>query len=93
MTGHDSRSGYKGSWSFAPAERTDRGDEGRGPRALRVGVVGLKPNKDLAYVNELFEAGKLTPVVDRTYALARVPDALRRFGTGDHMGTIIIRIA
>jgi NADPH:quinone reductase-like Zn-dependent oxidoreductase len=56
-------------------------------------VVGLKPNKDLAYVNELFEAGKLTPVVDRTYALAHVPDALRRFATGDHMGKIIIRIA
>jgi NADPH:quinone reductase-like Zn-dependent oxidoreductase len=55
--------------------------------------VGQKPNKDLAYVNELFEAGKLTPVVDRTYALAHVPDALRRFGTGDHMGKIIIRIA
>ena len=56
-------------------------------------VVALKPNKDLAYVNELFEAGKLVPVIDRTYALAEVPEALRFFGTGDHKGKIVIVMA
>ena len=56
----------------------------------RVRIVGLKPNKDLAYMNELFEAGKLVPVIDRSYELADVPDAFRRFGTGDYQGKIII---
>ena len=56
-------------------------------------IVSLKPNKDLAYMNELFEAGKLVPVIDSSYTLANVPDALRRFGTGDHQGKIVVTVA
>ena len=55
-----------------------------------VRIVTLKPNKDLAYMNELFEAGKLAPVIDGPYKLADVPEAFRLFGTGDHQGKIII---
>ena len=55
-----------------------------------VRMVGLKQNKDLAYMNELFEAGQLVPVIDRRYKLADVPEAFRFFGTGDHEGKIII---
>jgi NADPH:quinone reductase-like Zn-dependent oxidoreductase len=56
-------------------------------------IVTLKPNKDLAYMNELFEAGKLLPVIDRPYKLADVPEAFRLFGTGDHKGKIIVTMA
>jgi len=59
----------------------------------RVRIVTLKPNKDLAYMNELFEAGKLVPVIDGPYKLADVPEALRLFGTGDHKGKIIVTMA
>jgi len=59
----------------------------------RVRLVGLKPNKDLAYMNGLFEKGALIPVVDGVYALDAVPDAFRRFGTGDHLGKIVIRVS
>jgi len=59
----------------------------------RVRLVGLKPNKDLAYMNQLFEEGALLPVVDHVYTLADVPDALRRFGTGAHTGKIVIRVS
>ena len=58
-----------------------------------VRIVGLKPNKDLAYMNGLFEAGKLQPVLDGPYALADLPEALRFFGTGDHRGKIIVTLA
>jgi NADPH:quinone reductase-like Zn-dependent oxidoreductase len=58
-----------------------------------VRIVTLKPNKDLAYMNELFEAGKLVPVIDRSYKLADVPEAFRLFGTGDHKGKIIVTMA
>lgn len=58
-----------------------------------VRMVGLKPNKDLAYMNELFEAGKLAPVIDGPYKLADVPEAFRLFGAGDHKGKIIITMA
>jgi NADPH:quinone reductase-like Zn-dependent oxidoreductase len=53
-------------------------------------IVTLKPNRNLAYMNELFEAGKLAPVIDGAYKLADLPEALRRFGTGDHKGKIIV---
>ena len=56
-------------------------------------VVSLKPNKDLAYMNELFEAGRLVPVIDGSYKLADLPEAFRRFGTGDHKGKIIVTMA
>jgi NADPH:quinone reductase-like Zn-dependent oxidoreductase len=55
-----------------------------------VRIVTLKPNKDLAYMNELFESGKLVPVIEGPYKLADVPEALRLFGTGDHKGKIVV---
>ncbi len=59
-----------------------------------VRIVTLKPNKDLAYMNELLEAGKLAPVIDGPHKLADVvPEAFRLFGTGDHKGTIIVTMA
>ena len=56
-------------------------------------VVGLKANKDLAYMNGLFEAGKLQPVLEGPYRLADLPQAFRFFGTGDHKGKIIVTMA
>ena len=52
--------------------------------------VFLKPNKDLAYLNELFEAGKVKPVIDGPYKLREVPEAIRYFGEGNHKGKVII---
>ncbi len=56
-------------------------------------IAMLKPNKDLAYMNELFEAGKLVPVIEGPYNLTDLPEAFRLFGTGDHKGKIIITLA
>lgn len=61
------------------------GGEGR-----RLRLVALKPNKDLAYVNELFEAGRLKPVLDRSYRLDEVREAFRHLATGDHQGKIVL---
>ena len=55
-------------------------------------IVALKTNKDLAYMNELFEAGKVKPVIDGPYKLDEVPEAFRLFGKGDHKGKVIINI-
>lgn len=52
--------------------------------------VLLKPNKYLAYMNELYEAGKVKPVIDGSYKLSEVPAALRYFGEGKHKGKVII---
>ena len=55
-------------------------------------IVVLKTNKDLAYMNELFEAGKVKPVIDGPYQLDEVPEAFRIFGKGEHKGKIVITI-
>jgi NADPH:quinone reductase-like Zn-dependent oxidoreductase len=56
----------------------------------RICFVLLKPNKYLAYMKELFEAGKIKPVIDRPFKLSEVPEAIRYFGEGNHKGKIII---
>lgn len=59
----------------------------------KVSIVVLKPNEDLAYMNELFEAGKVKPVIDGPYKLEDTPSAFRLFGKGDHKGKIVISVA
>jgi NADPH:quinone reductase-like Zn-dependent oxidoreductase len=56
----------------------------------KMGILGLKPNKDLAFMKELFEAGKVVPVIDRRYPLSEVAEALRYFGEGHAQGKIVI---
>lgn len=58
----------------------------------KICIVALKPNKDLAYMNELFEAGKITSVIDGHYKLSEVPEALRYFGEGNHKGKVVITV-
>jgi NADPH:quinone reductase-like Zn-dependent oxidoreductase len=50
-----------------------------------------KLNKeDLVVVQELLEAGKVTPVVERSYALSQAADALRYLGEGHAQGKVAI---
>jgi NADPH:quinone reductase-like Zn-dependent oxidoreductase len=58
----------------------------------RIRIVALKPNKDLAYMKELFEAGKVVPVIDGPYQLKEVPEAFRLFGAGRHKGKVVITV-
>jgi NADPH:quinone reductase-like Zn-dependent oxidoreductase len=55
-------------------------------------IVALKTNKDLAYMNKLFESGKVKPVIDGPYKLDEVPEAFRLFGKGEHKGKVVIII-
>ena len=47
-------------------------------------------HKDLSYMNELFEEGKLKPVLDGPFKLSEVPEAIRYFEKGSFKGKIII---
>jgi NADPH:quinone reductase-like Zn-dependent oxidoreductase len=46
--------------------------------------------KDLNYIKELLEAGKVKPVIDRRYKLSEVPEALRYFEEGHAQGKVVI---
>lgn len=58
----------------------------------KIKIVMLKPNKDLAYMNELFEAGKVKPVIDEYYKLEDLPKAFRLFAQAAHKGKIVISV-
>ena len=59
----------------------------------KMGILMHKPNKkDLNFMKELFEAGKVVPVIDRRYPLSEVAEALRYFGEGHHQGKIVITV-
>jgi len=57
-----------------------------------MGIVMWKPNNEeaLAFLEELFEAGKVVPVIDRRYPLSEVPEALRYLQDEPHLGKIVI---
>lgn len=55
-------------------------------------IVALKTNKDLAYMNKLFESGKVKPMIDGPYKLDEVPASFRLFGKGEHKGKVVIII-
>jgi NADPH:quinone reductase-like Zn-dependent oxidoreductase len=53
----------------------------------------LKPNnEDLQFLKELIEAGNLTPVIDRTYSLSEVRDAIRYLEEGHARGKVVITV-
>jgi NADPH:quinone reductase-like Zn-dependent oxidoreductase len=56
-------------------------------------VVGLRPNRDLPYVNDLFVRRALRCVIDGPYPLRDVPLALARFGRAEHIGKVVILVA
>ena len=51
----------------------------------------LKQN-DLLALKELLEAGKVTPVIDRTYPLSQAREAIGYFGEGHAHGKVVITV-
>jgi NADPH:quinone reductase-like Zn-dependent oxidoreductase len=43
-------------------------------------------------VKDLIEAGKVTPVIDRTYPLSEAAEAMRYLEAGHARGKIVIRV-
>ena len=58
----------------------------------KMGALMHKPNKDLDFIIELFETGKVKPVIDKRYPLTEVPEALRYFGKGHARGKVVITL-
>ena len=49
-------------------------------------------NEDMVALKELIEAGKVTPVIDRTYPLSEAPDAFRYLDAGHARGKVVIAV-
>jgi NADPH:quinone reductase-like Zn-dependent oxidoreductase len=59
-------------------------------KAIRLLV--LRRNQGLVRMKELFESGRVVPVIDGPYTLSEVPEAFRRFGEGLHKGKVVITV-
>jgi len=58
----------------------------------KISILAHQPNKDLGYINELFEAGKIIPQIDKVYPLNNLPEAFRFFENGQFLGKIVISV-
>jgi NADPH:quinone reductase-like Zn-dependent oxidoreductase len=55
-------------------------------------LVSKERRADLVVLKELIEAGTVTPVIDRTYSLSEVPEAIRYLKAGHAQGKIVITV-
>ena len=55
-------------------------------------LVSKERREDLQFLGELIEAGKVTPVIDRTYPLSEAPDAIRYLAEGHARGKVVITV-
>jgi NADPH:quinone reductase-like Zn-dependent oxidoreductase len=58
----------------------------------KIRLLALKLNQGLTEMKELFESGKVAPVIDGPYKLSDVPNAFRYFGAGRHKGKVVVSI-
>jgi NADPH:quinone reductase-like Zn-dependent oxidoreductase len=57
----------------------------------KMSAMSAKLNqRDLVFIKELFESGKVVPVIDRRYPLSKVPEALQYLFEGHAQGKVVI---
>ncbi len=56
------------------------------------GVSAKIDQKDLTFIQELLEAGKVVPVIDKRYPLSEAAEALRYLGAGHARGKVVITV-
>jgi NADPH:quinone reductase-like Zn-dependent oxidoreductase len=54
--------------------------------------VNKENHEDMLVLKELIEAGKVTPIIDKTYSLAEVPEAIRYLEEGHARGKVVITV-
>jgi NADPH:quinone reductase-like Zn-dependent oxidoreductase len=59
----------------------------------KLSILAVRANtKDLAFMTELVEAGKVVPVIDKHYPLNKVAEALLYLGEGHAQGKVVITL-
>lgn len=61
-------------------------------RQRLTGLIPKERSSDLERLTDLIEAGTVTPSIDRTYSLDRVPEAMRYLEAGKARGKVAITI-
>ena len=55
-------------------------------------LVATSSKENLVVLKELVESGKVTPVIERTYPLSEVPEAIRYLEEGHAQGKVVIAV-
>jgi NADPH:quinone reductase-like Zn-dependent oxidoreductase len=55
-------------------------------------IIAKAKADDLEFLTELIEAGKVTPVIDKTYPLSETPAALGYLAAGHARGKLVITV-
>ena len=60
----------------------------------KVGILVGKPNEkeDMEFLTELYETKKVVPIIEKSYILEQVPEALRHLEEGKVKGKLVIQI-
>ena len=58
-----------------------------------LGLISKERQQDLLTLKDLIEAGKLTPVIDRTYPLSESPQAIRYLEQGHARGKVVLTVS
>jgi NADPH:quinone reductase-like Zn-dependent oxidoreductase len=61
-------------------------------RQKLVPFMAQRSTDDLVLLKELIEAGKVTPVIDRSYPLSEAPEAIRYLEEGHAQGKVVITV-
>jgi hypothetical protein len=56
------------------------------------GLTAKEGAADLEAITRLIDSGAVTPVIDRTYALADAPDAIRYLAEGHAAGKVVVTV-
>jgi NADPH:quinone reductase-like Zn-dependent oxidoreductase len=54
--------------------------------------ISKENHEDMIVLKELIESGKVAPVIDRTYPLSQVPEAIRYLQEGHAQGKVVITV-
>jgi len=63
------------------------------PQKIGLMATAKSNPEDLAFIKTLLETGKVVPVIDRSYPLSEVPQAIRYLETGHARGKVVISVA